>query len=286
MFVPVACLRCGKLFQVPPAAAGTDVTCPWCREPTPALLVAADVPAAPKPAPEPLSLDDAEPIAPPVPPARPAVRVRSPEADPPPAPPVPVSLKQLVLVAVAMVVVAAVTIAVLGFRTGRGAASGWVEFTAPDGSFTGTFPGTPTASPVAPNPQSTLTQGGEEYSAAGWYSGVRAWVAWQDLDPASVKKIADDKGETTGLSALDAELARRVKEAGGTLVVNRKKTLQTTYGRAFEFEIDTPRGKRVERYIVAAAAARPRLYVVGVEGPNLDPDGPLPARVMTKFRIN
>ena len=59
MFVPVACLRCGKLFQVPPAAAGTDVTCPWCREPTPALPVAADAPVPTAP-PEPLSLDDAE----------------------------------------------------------------------------------------------------------------------------------------------------------------------------------------------------------------------------------
>jgi len=274
MFVPVACMRCGKLFQVPPAAAGTDVTCPWCREPTPALPVATDTPAGPRPAPEPLSLDDAEPIAAaPALLASPATRVRW-------------SIKLVALVAVGMVVVAAGTVAVLGFRSGRGGTVGWVEFTAPDGAFTGTFPTTPSASAVEPNKQSAVTLGGEEYAAAGWYSGVRAWVAWQDLDPAWAKKLADDKDGMLAGPALEAELARRVKESGGTLVDGRKKTVQTTYGRGFEVEVDTPGGKRVERYVLAAAGARPRLYVVGVEGPKLDPDGPLPARVMTRFRIN
>ncbi|HYH64939.1 MAG TPA: hypothetical protein VD866_09620, partial [Urbifossiella sp.] len=181
MFVPVACLRCGKLFQVPPADAGTDVTCPWCREPTPALPVATNSPPAPPvpTAPEPLSLDDAEVVVRPSP-----VRRRwftQPGAAAPPAPWRRVSLKQAALAAVGMVVVAAVTVAVLGFRSGRGGTTGWIEFTAPDDSFTGSFPTTPTATAVPPNPQSALTQGGEEYAAAGWYSGVRAWVAWQDL---------------------------------------------------------------------------------------------------------
>jgi hypothetical protein len=195
------------------------------------------------------------------------------------------SPKQVALVGLGMVAVAAVTVAVLGFRSGRGGASGWVEFTAPDGSFTATFPGTPSASPVAPNPQAAVTLGGEEYAAAGWYSGVRAWVAWQDLDPAWAKKLAEDKDGVIAGPALEAELARRVKECGGTLVENRKKTVQATYGRGFGVEVDTPRGKRVEWYVMAAAGARPRLYVFGVEGPKLDPDGPLPARVMTGFRI-
>ena len=56
MFLPVACLKCGKLFQVPETAAGTDVACPFCKQPTAALPVA----AAP-PAPQPLSLDDEPP---------------------------------------------------------------------------------------------------------------------------------------------------------------------------------------------------------------------------------
>ncbi|MFO0798181.1 MAG: hypothetical protein U0804_11955 [Gemmataceae bacterium] len=269
MFVPVACLRCGKLFQVPPAAAGTDVTCPWCREPTPALPVAADTTAA---TPEPLSLDDAEPIAAAATPVAPAIPRRR------------VSLREIALVAVAVVVVAALTMAVLGYRSGRGGTAGWVAFTAPDGSCTGLFPTTPTMSPVAPNPQSVVTKGGEEYAAAGWYSGVRSWVAWQDLDPAWQKKLADDKDGTLG--TLEAELARRVKDAGGTLVEGRKKTVQTTYGRGFEVEVTTPHGTRVERYVLAATGPRPRLYVVGVEAPKLDPDGALPSRVFTAFRIN
>lgn len=285
MFVPVACLRCSKLFQVAPAAAGTDVTCPWCREPTPALPVATDTPAvpsppAPPPAPAPLSLDDAEQVARPTAAPSPP-RLRAKPVAPATSRP-PVSLKQISLVAVSCVVVAGVTIAVLGFRTGRGGASGWVEFTAPDGSFTATFPTDPSSSSVPANPHSAVTQGGEEYAAAGWYSGVRAWVAWQDLDPAWVKRLAEDKDGTIG--TLEAELARRLKESGGT--VTKQGPLQTTSGRGLQVAMETPRGVRVERYILAAGAARPRLYVVGVEGPKLDPDGPLPTRVLTAFRIN
>ena len=289
MFVPVACLRCSKLFQVPPAAAGTDVTCPWCREPTPALPVATNTPAVPPPpAAEPLSLDDAEALSPPAPPApaRPIAPRWSAAPVAPPAPRVRWSLKQVTLVGLGMIALAAVTVAVLGFRSGRGGASGWVEFTAPDGSFTATFPSNPTASAVAPNQQAAVTLGGEEYAASGWYSGVRAWVAWQDLDPAWVKKLADDKDGMLAGPTLEAERDRRVKEAGGTLVEGRTKRVQTTYGHGFEVEVDTPRGKRVERYVLAANGAKPRLYVIGVEGPKLDPDGPLPARMMTRFRIN
>ncbi len=282
MFVPVACLRCSKLFQVAPD--------------TPARPVAADTPAPP-PAPEPLSLDDADPLPaaprPPIPPAKPKGEFRLDAVLPPTEPRASTaaragrrSLKELAFVAVAWLVVAALTVAVLGFRSGRGGGVGWVEFTAPDGSFSGTFPATPTAAKVEPNGKAAVTLGGEEYAAAGWYSGVRAWVAWQDLDPVWVKRLADDKDGMLATPALEAERDRRVRDAGGTLVENRTKTVQTTYGRGFEVEVDTPNGKRVERYVLAANAAKPRLYVIGVEGPKLDPDGPLPARVMTRFRIN
>jgi hypothetical protein len=274
MFVPVACLRCGKLFQVPPAAAGTDVTCPWCREPTPALPVATDTPAtAAAPAPEPLSLDDAEPLtaaAPPV--AAPAVRRPS------------WSLRQVALVGVAMAAVAAATVAVLGYRSGRVSTAGWVEYTPPDGSFTASFPAAPTATPVESNPQSAVTRGGEEYEASGWYSGVRVWVGWQDLDPAWVKQLADDKDGAFAGPVLEAERDRRVAAARGT--VAKQGPLRTSYGRGLEVQTDAPRGKRVERYVLATGGPRPRLYVVGVEAPKLDPDGPLPVKVLTGFRIN
>src|SRR5262245_50737516 len=69
MFVAVACNRCGKPFQVPEAAAGKDVACPWCQATVPALPVAGVMSAEAPPAhaggslsqAEPLSLDDAEP---------------------------------------------------------------------------------------------------------------------------------------------------------------------------------------------------------------------------------
>jgi hypothetical protein len=285
MFVPVACLRCGKLFQVPPEAAGTDVTCPWCREPTPALPVASVPPAAPAAAaPEPLSLDDAEPLAPAAPAVRPAPAVAVAPKAVPAAPRKPVSPPLVLAVLGGMAILAAATVLVLGYRSGRVSTSGWGEFTAPDGSFTGTFPGTPSGSAVEPNPQSVVTRGGEEYAAAGWYSGVRAWVGYQDLDPAWVKSLAEDKDGAFAGPVLEAERDRRVKAAGGT--IDKKGTIQTTYGRGQLVVTDTPRGKRVEHYILAATGPRPRLYVVGVEAPKLDPAGPLPQKLLAGFRIN
>src|SRR5687768_636108 len=76
MFVPVACPRCGKPFQVPDADAGKDVACPWCAAVVAALPVArpvssspgAHAPGSPSQAParrdqpEPLPVDD-EPAA-------------------------------------------------------------------------------------------------------------------------------------------------------------------------------------------------------------------------------
>lgn len=284
MFVPVACLRCGKLFQVAPAAAGTDVTCPWCRDVTPALPVATVPPAAAAAAPEPLSLDDAEQVvaSPPAPEpqaggsAQPQAAATAPRARWSPT--------KVVAVVVGMAVVAAATVAVLGFRSGRVSTAGWGEFTAPDGSFTGTFPGTPTATPVEPNPLSVATRGGEEYAVAGWYSGARVWVAWQDLDPAFAKTLADDKDGALAAPVIEAERDRRVRDAGGA--IEKKGAIQSTYGRGQVVVTDTPRGRRVEHYVLAAAGPRPRLYVVGVEAPKLDPDGPLPRKVLAGFRIN
>src|SRR5438445_5724761 len=79
MFVPVACVKCDKPFQVPEAVAGTNVTCPWCKAIVPALPVAGlsttDSPStepggAPVPT-APLSPDDDPPAT-----ARPSRRVR------------------------------------------------------------------------------------------------------------------------------------------------------------------------------------------------------------------
>jgi hypothetical protein len=113
---------------------------------------------------------------------------------------------------------------------------------------------------------------------------VRVWVGWQDLDPAWVKDIAADKDGAFAGPVLEAERDRRVAAAGGT--VARQGDMRTSSGRGLEVQTDTPRGKRVERYVLATGGPRPRLYVVGVEVPKLDPDGPLARKVLTGFRIN
>src|SRR5437879_3731810 len=70
MFVPVACPKCSKPFQVSDADAGREVLCPWCQASVAALPVAAPVahaPGSPNPgSPElaPLSLDEAPPSSP------------------------------------------------------------------------------------------------------------------------------------------------------------------------------------------------------------------------------
>jgi hypothetical protein len=279
MFVPVACLRCSTLFQVPPAAAGTDVTCPWCRELTPALPVAAAGPTPPLPATpstpdaQPLSLDDAEPL-----PPAPGAAHPTPRKKPSPA--------KVAAVAFGMLALGALTVAVLGFKSGRVGSGGWVEFQAPDGSFAAAFPWPPEASKVEPNPLSAVTRGGEEHAASGWYSGVTVYVGYQDLDPAWAKSIAEDKDGALAGPVLEAERDRRLKEHGGAVVPGQTKVVRTTDGRGFEITVEGPRGKRVERYVLVAAGSRPRLYVAGVEGPKLDPDGALVQRVFTRFRVN
>lgn len=280
MFVPVACLRCGKLFQVPPASAGTDVPCPWCRQTTPALPVAA-VPAAPPP--EPLSLDDADPAPPPaVPP-----NIVPPPA-PAPAPAAPPRRRRPVVLAVALAValplVAAATVGVLGYHSGRVSPAAWQPFAAPDGSFSASLPGTPAEAALDPNPTSDAIRGGKEYAVERWYSGVRVWVAYHDLDPDRAKALLADPDGALAKPVLDAEQDRRVRGAKGT--VTKVGSLRASYGRGYVVQADTPRGKRVEHYVVSADGPRPRLYVVGIEAPHLDPDGPLPGKVFAGFRPN
>lgn len=51
MFAQVACVECGKPFQVPKAKVGETVTCSWCGNPTAAVPLAMDalpLPAGPK----------------------------------------------------------------------------------------------------------------------------------------------------------------------------------------------------------------------------------------------
>ncbi|MDB5309358.1 MAG: hypothetical protein JWO38_3560 [Gemmataceae bacterium] len=292
MFVPVACLKCGKMFQVPEAAAGTDVTCPWCKATTPALPVAgvttsaspapAAAPLAVPPVPEPLSLDDAPPADAPRTPTRTGVE----RAPTPPAarPPFRFSFKTALAVLVLVVVVSAATVAVLGYGSGRIAPSAWAEFTPPDGSCTVALPGPPVAERVEPNAADGVTRGGERFVTTGWYSRATVWVGWQDLDPGWAKQAAADRDGALTTPVLAAERDRRKEKTGGT--VPKEGNVRFGSYTGLVAQMDTPRGRLVEWFILALDGPHPRLYFLGIEAKNVSPDSPAAQKLFNSFRVN
>lgn len=280
MFVLVACLKCAKPFQVAREAAGTEVICPWCHQSTATLPIAnATAPSAVSPATqvEPFSLDDAPPtpepglVRPEAVVARPRTRV---------------PYRQIFFLLVVIILVAGATVAILGYREGRIPASAWMEFTAPDGSFTVELPGSPRAEPVEPNPTSPATRGGQRFVTTGWYSGARAWVGWQDLDQAWAKTAQADRDGILTLAVFQAERDRRKAEVGGTLVKEGPVRFGARSGRIVL--MDTPRGQLVEHEILELEGTPPRLYFLGLEARNAAPEGEAgraAERIFTSFRI-
>lgn len=270
MFVPVACNRCGKPFQVPEAAAGSNVACPWCQATVPALPVAgvASPPASAGGSPdqpEPLSLDDAEPLAPP----RPARR--------------PFPFLTLAVGLVLVVVVAGLTVAVLGYGSGRLPASAWRDFTAPDESFAVFLPGTPTAEKLDPDPAIPSTGGGEIFATRGWYSRARAWVGYRELDPAWAKQAAMDRDGIVANPLLALVRDRRKAELGATS--SREAGIRVNAWWGSEVEMDTPTGKVVERYLVVPDGPRPRLYLIGLQAKKITADSPAARKLFNSFRV-
>jgi hypothetical protein len=182
MFLPVACLKCGKLFQVPETAAGTDVACPWCKQSTAALpvaAVAADVP---------LSLDDAEPVEP-----RREKKRRSERSAPEPKKSGRSLLAKLAIGGVLSILVLVATLAILRYGSGEISPAAWAEFTPQDGSCSIQLPGTPVEEANEPRADETVTRGLHVYTTTGWYSRARVWIGWRDLDPAWVKQAKEDR---------------------------------------------------------------------------------------------
>jgi hypothetical protein len=272
MFVPVACNRCAKPFQVPDADAGKTVACPWCGAAVPALPVAGSVlPQAPAgEPPAPLSLDDA----PPAPPADPALPRRR------PGPPVAV----VVLGVALLLLLVVIGVGVLGYRSGRIPESAWRSYTAPDKSFTVELPGEPTAEPLNPLP-GVPGLGGEMFTARGWYSGADAWVGWRDVQPV-VAAAATGNPEVWLLyrPAIDAELERQAQLWNGK--VTRGATVRFDHPLTVEVQMSTPEGNVVERMIVVGVGPRTRLYVVGMRAKNLAPDSAAVRRMFDSFRAN
>jgi len=262
MFLPVACLKCGRLFQVPEAAAGTDVACPFCKQSTAALPVAA-APATPAP----LSLDDSEPT----PASRPATGHRS----------------FLVTAAVAMVlgvISLAATLAYLRYGSGEIAPTSWSEFTPADRSCSIQLPGAPTEERLEATPADGIVRGLSLYATDGWYSRARVWFGWRDLDPAWVKQAKEDKDGAVTNPVLTGEMNRRKDQVRGT--VTKEATVRFGPHLGLEAWMDTPRGKLIERYIAATDGPRPRLYFMGVEAKNATADGPAAQKLFGSFRIH
>ena len=307
MFVPVHCTQCGKPFQVPESALGQLAPCPWCGATVTALPVSAPVavpesPAAEQsqtasPASEPLSLDDAEPVASantnPKPAARPVAkprrdavkRDRAPAAPPPPAAPVSVLgiVMGVVAVAVVVVVVMGATIVFLNYGSGRVPESGWTEFAPGDGSFSILLPGVPQEEEVAGNPGGSIRDG-KRFTVSGWYSKTDVWVAYHDLDPAVAKGLAADKDRVIAAGVLRAERDRELKRLEGTLTKEAEVRINSAWG--IELHVDTPRGEAVEWLLVSGDGPRPRLYAFGVRGKGVTPESPSCRKLFTSFRIN
>ena len=280
MFVPVACLKCAKPFQVAPDAAGTDVICPWCHESTAALPIA-NVTAPPAPSPatqvEPFSLDDTPPLPEPGSARAEAVVTR---------PRTSVPYRQILVISLIALLVTGATVAFLGYGEGRIPASAWTEFTAPDGSFTVELPASPRAGSVDPNPASPPTRGGQRFVTAGWYSGARAWVGWQDLDQAWAKTAQSDRDGVLILAVLQAERDWRKADVGGTVVKEGPVRFGARPGRIVLME--TSRGQLVEHEILELEGKPPRLYFLGLESKNAAPGGEpgrAAERIFASFRL-
>lgn len=155
MFAQVACLVCGKSFQVPREKLGQSVTCSWCGKPTDAVPVAVDV--------QPLPADS---------PAKPS--------------PVKRRFNPLLWVAYAallLVIAGGVFVALRLFGGGE-----WAEFTAPDGSCRAVLPGSPHEVPLGPTDE--FFPSGKRFAVSpGWNSKVGGELGWFDLSADDAKLI-------------------------------------------------------------------------------------------------
>lgn len=279
MFVPVACLSCGKPFQVPQAAAGTTVACPWCKQQTPALPVAGLTAPAPDAAPPdgPLELEDAPAPPPPVP-AGGAPR-------PPRRPRKPISLKTAAIALVASAACGLLAFVVVGVARGRIPVPGrsvdripdaaWADFTPPDGSCTVALPGSPAEA-------DSHAGTGKRYVTRGWFSGVTTWVGWVDLEGEWLAKAGVPEAWHLLRPRFDAVLDAQKHEWNGT--AGKQTTKKFDDPLTVEVEMALPDGHLVERFVVVAKGPRPRIYYLGLAGRGVTPDHPAAQRLFGSLR--
>ncbi len=266
MFLPVACLQCGKLFQVPQAAAGTDVACPWCKATTSALPVAG-LPTPDLPTEEPLSLDDAPEEAP--------RRVKAKRGERP-------WILNVAIGFVVVVVVLGITVGALQLRSLLFPPT-WAEFAPPDNSCTIALPGRPTEESIEPTPADNIARGLHLYTTQGGYPQSEVWFGWRDLDPVWVKQALMDRDGAITSPVLAAERDLRKERVGGRIA--KEATVRFGSNLGLEVQMETARGKLIERYIAVLDGPQPRLYFMGLESKNATSESADAQKLFNSFRI-
>lgn len=247
MFAQVACLACGKPFQVAKGKLGQTVPCPWCFQPTAAVPVAVEVNPLP-----------AEGATAPIPTAR---------------------RPRLVFFLAYAVVLFLLAVGVfVGLRYQAGAVPDFViaEFVAPDGSCRSVLPGAVREVPIAEADGGMLT-GGKRFASSSWATRIVGGIGWFDLSAADVKLIRPE-------DLFDRVRAVRAKALGG-VEVEKQGVVRVDAHLGREVQFQNANERYAERYVFVATGSHPRVYWVSLGGPNFDPESAIALRVLGSLRV-
>ena len=307
-YVPVACLVCGRLFQVQQDKLGQTVVCPWCQAVTPALPIAtanvpkpgespASVPASSDP-----SLPSIEGSAPAEESPGPATAPATPLAEPPalstpprlreagaetgglstPAPPpdqvatsATRSRWQVTVALLVVFLIASVTLIVLRFRQGYGLSAEWRPFVSPDEQVYISLLGTPW--------EQTDSQGIRRFWSRGWYSGAYAWIGWQDLTEQQIEAARSPDARRKLDELIQMELEQWQRRFGGN---GRTATIQFNNPLIVEIRWEAGHVRGVGRVIVASQGATPRVYYLGIAAPHLNYESNAVRHFLDSFRYS
>lgn len=274
MFVPVACSQCGKPFQVPEDTIGKTTACPWCQ----AAVLALPIGAPPSPETGDRRQETEKPLVPDF--LTPDSRPLSP--DKVPAPPRRRLIWRVLIVVMLLSLACSVmmaTIFVLRYKQGHlyMMYPEWRAFTAPDNSFSVQLLGSPKEERIETG------TGGRRYVSEGWYSGTRAWVAWQPLNQVQIQ-LAHTKDARNDLRFLFMAEGGRLKEQFGG--EPQFATLRFENPLIVEIKMEYPEGQLVSWMIVIPKEPHPRVYFIGIAGKRLNPDGDVVRHFFDSFRVN
>jgi hypothetical protein len=259
MYALIQCASCKGAVQVAEESLGREVLCPLCGKATLAHRVPVAAPIArPVGEPVPLSLDDAE--------------------DLPSAPPRPTSRRpgrrawilSLALTALAV----ALVWAAFRYQSGVVPASAWRDFEPPDAGFRVRLPAEPVEVPFeATDPR---VRAAKRFRAVRWFEGVVAEVAWLQVGEAI---LIPGAFEQLAIVLRDHTAARH----GGT--VEREGVVRFDKHEGREYQIRTPNGLIVERFLLVPGRSGPRIVVLSVAGKRLTGDSPAVRTFFDSLRI-